>query len=445
MSTAEAAAESSHDYPAGTEGALDRPAAYADAPKGHWPALDGLRAIAVLAVIGIHVGLFPGGYLGVDVFFVLSGFLITSLLIGEWDRRGGSISFPNFYARRALRLLPALACVLAGAAVLAGVLELTRVASDHVYGLATLSAIPWVLIFASNFVQAMHPGLLPLGALPHTWSLAVEEQFYLLWPALFLMLMRCRVRRGALAAVLAAMAVADMVYRGVLAYLGYTHDRVYYSSDTRCDGLLVGCALAFWLASGQASSLRRTAAGLVKAAAGAGAAVLVTMFLTGSLADSPLEIDAAVLATAMLVAGVVLGQTPAAIDRLLCSQRLVAIGRRSYALYLWHDLLLGGGEALVVPYTGLFPAGGVHRMVFASVIGAAIAASFVLADLSYRFVELPALRIKQRFTTGDFGASMPVVSAAPEPGPPDPPARLATQAASSAPRQAEDPGRARRR
>ncbi len=147
----------------------------------------------------------------------------------------------------------------------------------------------------------------------------------------------------------------------------------------------------------------------------------------------------------MLVAGVVLGQTPAAIDRLLCSQRLVAIGRRSYALYLWHDLLLGGGEALVVPYTGLFPAGGVHRMVFASVIGVAIAASFVLADLSYRFVELPALRIKQRFTTGDFGASMPVVSAAPEPGRPDPHTRFATQAASSAPRQAEDPERARRR
>lgn len=84
-------------------------------------------------------------------------------------------------------------------------------------------------------------------------------------------------------------------------------------------------------------------------------------------------------------------------------------------------------------------------MVFASVIGVAIAASFVLADLSYRFVELPALRIKQRFSTGDLGASMPVVSAAPEPGRPDPPARLATQAGSSAPQQAGDPGHARRR
>jgi len=377
----------------------------------------------VLAVIGIHIGLLPGGYLGVDVFFVLSGFLITSLLIGEWDKRGG-ISFRNFYARRALRLLPALACVLAAAVVIAGVLELTGSVSDHVYGLATFTAIPWVIIFASNFVQAMHPGQLPLGALPHTWSLAVEEQFYLVWPTVFLVLMRRGFRRGTLAWLLAVLAVMDMAYRAVLASRGYPHDRVYYSTDTHCDGLLVGCAMAFWLASGQAIRLGRAAARLARAASWVGAMIVLIMFLVGRLADSPLEIDAVVVGTAMLITGIAVGQTPPAIDRLLSSQRMVALGRRSYGLYLWHDLLLGGGEALVVPYTGLFPAAGVHRLLFASVVGLAIAASFVLADLSYRYVELPALRIKQRFSSGDLNASL---SAAPVPGRPDPGARPATQ------------------
>lgn len=422
MSGAEAAAaEPVPGHRGGINTTAIEPGPPADSPpKGHWPALDGLRAIAVLAVIGIHVGVLPGGYLGVDVFFVLSGFLITSLLIGEWDKRGGSVSFRNFYARRALRLLPALACVLAAAAMLAGVLEMTGVVSDHVYGLATLSAIPWVVIFASNFVQATHPGLLPLGALPHTWSLAVEEQFYLAWPALFLLLMRRGFRRGTLAALLAAAAVTDMVYRGVLAYQGYPHDRVYYSTDTHCDGLLLGCAVAFWLASRQAPRLRHAAAGLVRAASWTGAAILLILFLVGSLTDSPLEIDAVVLATAMLVTGVALGQAPATIERLLCLPGLVAIGRRSYGLYLWHDLLLGAGEALVAPYTGLFPHSGAHRILFSSVLGVAIATSFVLADLSYRFVELPALRIKRRFSSGDLSAAVPV------PVRPDPGARLAS-------------------
>src|SRR5258708_8499928 len=103
MSPAEAAAEPSHDYPAGIEPALARPPAHADAPKGHWPALDGLRAIAVLAVIEIHVGVFPGGYFGVDVFFVLSGFLITSLLIGEWTgEAAASVAGARRSARRPL-------------------------------------------------------------------------------------------------------------------------------------------------------------------------------------------------------------------------------------------------------------------------------------------------------------------------------------------------------
>jgi peptidoglycan/LPS O-acetylase OafA/YrhL len=199
---------------------------------------------------------------------------------------------------------------------------------------------------------------------------------------------------------------------------------VYYSTDTHCDGLLVGCALAFWLTSASSVRLGQAAARLVRAASWAGALIVLTMFLAGRLADSPLQIDAVVVGTALLVTGVVLRQLPAPVDRLLCSPRMVALGRRSYGLYLWHDLLLGGAEALVVPYTGLFPAGGIHRILFASVVGLAIVGSFVLADLSYRYVELPALRIKHRFSRGDLSASL---RAAPGPGRPHPGAQPATQ------------------
>src|SRR5215472_11851319 len=179
-----------------------------------WPGLDGMRAVAVIIVALYHIGVLPGGYLGVDVFFVLSGFLITSLLIREWDKRG-RISFRDFYARRALRLFPALSCLLVAAGVFAGVVYLAGGTGYLPYARATLGAIPWVLGFAGNWVRALDPSgpIGSLGALGHTWSLAVEEQFYLAWPALFGAVMRRRPSCSAMALALALLAVGDMVYR----------------------------------------------------------------------------------------------------------------------------------------------------------------------------------------------------------------------------------------
>lgn len=366
--------------------------------RGHWPALDGLRAIAVLAVIGIHVGVLRGGYLGVDVFFVLSGFLITSLLIGEWDHRGGRISFRDFYTRRALRLFPALGCVLVAAAVLAVLLEASGGPGDRPYALSTLGAIPWVVAFAGNLAEILHPGPVALGALGHTWSLAVEEQFYLLWPTLFALLLRRRPSRSRLALWLTAIASAEMVYRVVLAHIGYSHDRIYYGTDTHADGLLIGCAIALWLASEESSRLHRLASRLAKNAAWLGAAILVVLFAFGTQASAPVDISAAVLATGVIVIGVVLGRMPVALERVLCSRQAVLIGRRSYGLYLWHVVIFAAAEALVAPFTGIFPAShGERRIVFAAVLGASVAVSFIVAELSYRLVELPALRIKRRF------------------------------------------------
>ncbi len=373
--------------------------------RQHWAALDGLRAVAVLAVMAFHVSLFPGGYLGVDVFFVLSGFLISSLLIGEWDKRGGRISFRDFYARRVFRLFPALACVIVVVVALALLLDVAVGAAARPYTHATLGAIPWVIMFVGNITTALHPGLFRMGALGHTWSLAVEEQFYLLWPALFVLLMRRRLSRPRLALVLAGFAVAEMIYRAVMAHLGFSQDRIYYGTDTRSDGLLIGCALAFWLASRRPSRLNQVAGRLFKGATWLGASVLVGLFMFGHKADAWADVSAAVLASAVVVAGVVLADGPAPLKRFLCSRYAVRIGRRSYGLYLWHCVVLAVAEVLGSLSAGSFRADpGERRMVFAALLGAAIAASFVAAELSYRFVELPVLRAKRRFQ-GGVGAS----------------------------------------
>ena len=375
-------------------------------PEQHWPALDGLRAVAVLAVIMYHVGLLPGGYLGVDVFFVLSGFLITSLLINEWDKRHGTISFRDFYARRVLRLFPALGCVIVATSALAALADVAVGAGTGPYAKATLGAVPWVIVFMGNIHDVFHPGPWLLGALSQTWSLAVEEQFYLFWPVLFVLLMRRRLRRSRLALSLAVIAMAEMLYRAVMAHHGYGHDRIYYGTDTHSDGLLIGCALAFWLASRRSSQLSEMTGALVKGMTWLGAIVLVSLFVRGQQASAWVDVSAAVVASGAVVTGVMMSGAPASLRRFLSARYAVVIGRRSYGLYLWHGLVLATAEVVGSLYGGrLYPADpGERRLVFAVLLGAAIAVTFLAAELSYRFVELPALRVKRRFQ-GHAGAS----------------------------------------
>lgn len=369
-----------------------------------------MRALAVLAVVGIHVGVLPGGYLGVDVFFVLSGFLITSLLIREWDSRKGRISFRSFYARRILRLFPALGCVVLAAVVLALLLDVAGGAGDRPFARATFGAIPWVGLFVGNFAFILHPGMgaLTLGALGHTWSLAIEEQFYLLWPTLLVLILRRRISRSSVALALAAVAVAEMIYRTVMAHAGYGYDHIYYGTDTHSDGLLIGCALAFWMASGKVFTLHKMEGRLIKAASWLGVAVLMILFLSGNQAAASVDITVAVLASGVIVAGIALGKTPAALERLFCSGWAVLIGRRSYGLYLWHWVFLAAAEALCASSTGLYPAGlGERRFIFAAALGGAIAASLIVTELSYRFVELPVLRLKRRFREEEVSIRSP--------------------------------------
>ena len=209
---------------------------------GHRPALDGLRAIAVLVVMAHHgyVLGFRGGSIGVDIFFVLSGFLITSLLLEEWDRTEG-ISFGKFYLRRVLRLLPALLLLLFFVEVYAlGVLRGPRLWEMQ-------KAILAVLFYASNWFSIARPD--GLGPLSHAWSLSIEEQFYLLWPPLLFLLLRSRLRMSLIAAVIVLLAGAAAVHRAFVWTGPESLWRIYNGLDTRIDELLAGCGLAAALAA----------------------------------------------------------------------------------------------------------------------------------------------------------------------------------------------------
>src|SRR5690242_13711592 len=200
------------------------------------PALDGLRGLAVTAVVLFHGGVaaLSGGFLGVDSFFVLSGFLITSLLLAEHDR-DGRIRLVAFWGRRARRLLPALLLMIAAVTV-AGRWLLDPDDQRLLRGdaLAALGYVAnWRMIYrgADYFTQTAAPSILQ-----HTWSLGIEEQFYLVWPLLFVVVRR---KMGLLLAGVAASALA-----AALLYRPDDVNRAYFGTDTRAQALLMGCALA---------------------------------------------------------------------------------------------------------------------------------------------------------------------------------------------------------
>jgi len=303
------------------------------------PALDGLRGVAVLAVLLYHGGAtwMRGGFLGVDLFFVLSGFLITTLLLAEWGRHG-RIDLRAFWGRRARRLLPALALVLFGIAVyalaFAKASQLERIRDD---GLAAIGYIAnWRFIFSdqSYFEQFAVP-----SPFRHMWSLAIEEQFYLLWPFLVLALLRWRPQlrlaiRVFVGGALASAALMAMLYRS-----GDDPSRVYYGTDTRAQALLVGAALAAIMVR-QRTRRRRGAsraapwvrAGLV------GALVLVVMLVATKDTSGWMYRGGYLLAAGAcaLVIGAAVQPRRNLVRAALSPGPLRAVGKVSYGLYLWH-------------------------------------------------------------------------------------------------------------
>lgn len=342
------------------------------------PTFDGLRGVAILLVMGHHTPLpyFKGGFVGVDVFFVLSGFLITALLIKEFDL-SGQIQFRSFYIRRALRLLPALVALLL-------ILNLyTFLFTPAHTAWNTLSDSAVALVYLSNWVFAGgHASLY----LTHTWSLAIEEQFYLLFPMLLVFLLRRLSRRGVLVVVV-GLGLASCLWGLALLHTDARWLRIYYGLDTRLWELLLGGALAIGLSTSVYSRIkiwwaaRRWLANAIAIAASLTIALL-TLTVSGSPDNAPSAYGALVLAslaTGLLILHLVLWeQSPFA--RILAWRPLVLLGQLSYSLYLWHVVL----DIILDAQTG-------NRWI------ASNALALVVSALSYRFVEGPMLRLKARF------------------------------------------------
>jgi peptidoglycan/LPS O-acetylase OafA/YrhL len=331
---------------------------------GYRPELDGIRAIAVGLVVLFHayLGIGDGGWLGVDVFFVLSGFLITALLLKERAGRG-SVGLLAFYARRMLRLLPAVAVLL----VVTGALSAQA-----------RSGLPWIVGYVTNWGKVAGGAF---GPLDHLWSLSVEEQFYVVWPLALLGLTRLRRPTVAFAVTLGLAATVSLTRATLVLTHVVGNDRAYLGSDLRADALLYGCAIGIAFHAGwlhRVARLWRLA--IVPAVLGLLAVVLSPVGPTATTAPFlfvPIDLAAAVVVAFAIT-------SPASVPWLRWSP-LVRLGVISYGIYLWHYPVMWG------------LAKGPHAAPLVVLVVGAVG-SVVLAELSFRLVEAPALRLKGRFS-----------------------------------------------
>lgn len=338
---------------------------------GYLPALDGLRAISIAMVLFSHLIIYSPhhpvarrlattmGATGVSVFFVVSGYLITTLLLKE-EARTGRVDLRQFYIRRALRIFPA-----------AYTFQLALLALT----LLGVIAVPWhdavaSVVYVRNIVGRAHETA-------HLWSLSLEEQFYFFWPALFLWTPRHRRLRVAVAIV-----AAVVVWRSLLVEAGAVHaGHLYQRTDLRMDTILLGCAMALVLARREWRDALARLAPRWLPLLGAPLLVGVAYWAEGLPLGGRLEATGVALVIAMLVHWVLVHRDAAA-AAMLRRPAFVLVGRLSYSLYLWQQLFLGPREGplatLRTPLLGL-------------------ALALAAAVLSYHLVEQPVLRLKARF------------------------------------------------
>ena len=357
-------------------------------PRGHLAGLDGLRALAIGAVMIFHLDpdWLPGGFLGVDIFFVISGFLITTLLVRERER-DGSIDLRGFWTRRARRLLPALLVVVPACILIARTVEADLLVGIRRQALGALTfSTNWLEIAnGSDYFHSTSPQLFM-----NFWSLAVEEQFYLAWPLVTIVLLAARRHLGLSWGVLGALVLSVGVGSALLMALRYDPadvTRVYYGTDTHLVGLMLGAAMAMtWAGPTRAGTItpqwhrwRRH----VVVGAGVLLAGLLVLADEGSAWTFRLGIPLVSLATALLLLASV--DRPGRLRTVLEAPPLRWIGTRSYGIYLWHwpVILVIGQDIPAAAGTASF----VWTRVWAVVV------TLALADLSFRFVETPVRRL----------------------------------------------------
>ena len=354
------------------------------APRAYAHALDGLRALCALAVVGYHMGFrwMEGGFHGVTVLFVLSGYLATAGLIREFRRKRGHIDLLGYWARRVRRTYPTTVVFIVVCLAVCGFLNhvmLTKMRPDIIPAL--LNYLNWSKIFRaeSYFAQAGSP-----SPLTHFWTLAIEWQFYLVWPPLLYLLLRKRVRKRTLQI---GLLVGALVSAGLMAWLyvpGADPSRAYYGTDARIHSLLLGCFLAlFWPFFGtvgkRCDQLPPRYALLLNPLGAFGLVALVVLSVL-TKGYTPFSYWGGTLLVSVLALFVIAACTPTDtwIARVLSLRPLTWIGERSYAIYLWHypiiEWMTKRNAAVVTPWW--------HYV-------AMLAVTLVAAELSYRFIECP--------------------------------------------------------
>lgn len=346
---------------------------------GYVPQLDGLRAIAILLVVIVHIAnqRFLGGWLGVELFFVLSGFLITSLLTQEHDR-AKSIAVGNFYMRRVLRLTPAFWVFL----VVAVTWEVTHPGATSAY----LNYIFYALTFRAN----LYPHLPPAGV-GQLWTLSLEDQFYFVWPMILLISLRRGGRESAMKVAVTGIVLSIACGIGLVIGHAWIYT-IYHCTEVNIQALFIGCVCGLMFTGGQLD--RFATSKVLRVATLVGTAILLLSIVLPSWQTNPWFFTGPValycLMCAVVIAGIVLQPTELA-ARWLSKPLMVWVGKLSYSIYLWHlwvfQVLVNHTAAIGAPEEILI--------------------TLALAIGSYYLIEQPFDRLKTRFQ----GRQRPVVRA----------------------------------
>ncbi len=350
--------------------------------KCYMPGLDGLRALSVLAVIAYHLKLSwaPGGLLGVGVFFTLSGYLITDQLMMEWHKTR-RLDLKNFWLRRVRRLLPAVFFMLFMVSLWLYYFDQPRLISLRGDFLSAIFYFNnwWLIFHKVSYFESFGP-LSPIG---HLWSLAIEEQFYILWPLLLVLILRLVPRRGSRTLIILIGAAASAVAMALIYQPGTDPSRVYYGTDTRAFALLIGAALALiWPSWDQPIKLPGKSPIILDLLGGGSLlAIFLMIGYTNQYDPSLYQYGLAIFAILSAIVIVPLTHPATMLSRILGCKPLRWLGVRSYSIYLWHF-------PIIILTNPTVETGGLN---IGSVV-LQLALIIIMADISWKYIEEPIRR-----------------------------------------------------